>query len=77
MIGFTKQVGTSFQLKKSTHKMWAAFVIEKKCLNIIFLVKKNKNYFFFFIFLLVMPKYLGKENFSLGSFPEVGQKQKT
>ena len=24
-----------------------------------------------------MPKYWGKRNFSLGSFPEVGQKQKT
>ena len=24
-----------------------------------------------------MPKYWGKQNFSLGSFPEVGQKQKT
>ena len=24
-----------------------------------------------------MPKYCGKQNFSLGSFPEVGQKQKT
>ena len=29
------------------------------------------------IFLLVMPKYGGKQNFSLGNFPEVGQKQKT
>ena len=29
------------------------------------------------IFLLVMPKYWGKQIFSPGSFPEVGQKQKT
>ena len=30
----------------------------------------------FQIFLLVMPKYWGKQNFSHGSFPEVGEKQK-
>ena len=29
------------------------------------------------MYLLVMPKYWGKQIFSLGSFPEVGQKQKT
>ena len=29
------------------------------------------------IYLLVMPKYWGKQIFSLGSFPKVGQKQKT
>ena len=29
------------------------------------------------IYLLVMPKYWGKQIFSLGSFPEAGQKQKT
>ena len=32
---------------------------------------------FFCIYLLVMPKYWGKQIFSFGSFPEVGQKQKT
>ena len=31
---------------------------------------------FFWIYLLVMPKYWGTQIFSLGSFPEVGQKQK-
>ena len=31
----------------------------------------------FCIYLLVMPKYLGKTYFAHGSFPEVGQKQKT
>ena len=29
------------------------------------------------IYLLVMPKYWGKQIFTQGSFPEVGQKQKT
>ena len=29
------------------------------------------------MFLVVMPKYWGNQNFSRGSFPEVGQKQKT
>ena len=29
------------------------------------------------IYLLVMPKYWGKQIFTLGRFPEVGQKQKT
>ena len=33
--------------------------------------------FYFFIYLLVMPKYWGKQIFTHGSFPEVGQKQKT
>ena len=32
---------------------------------------------FFCIYLLVMPKYWGKQIFSHGRFPEVGQKQKT
>ena len=32
---------------------------------------------FFYIYLLVMPKHWGKLIFSLGRFPEVGQKQKT
>ena len=32
---------------------------------------------FFWIYLPVMPKYWGKQIFSLGSFPEVGHKQKT
>ena len=39
--------------------------------------KKMKNQFFFCIFLLVVPKYCGKNYFAHGSFPEVGQKQKT
>ena len=45
-----------------------------------FFVKKNKNYqknVFFCIYLLVMPEYWGKQIFSLGSFPEVDQKQNT
>ena len=29
------------------------------------------------IYLLVMPKYWGKQIFSIGRFPDVGQKQKT
>ena len=33
--------------------------------------------YFFCIYLLVMPKYWGKNYFAHGSFPEVGQKQKT
>ena len=37
----------------------------------------NRITIFFLVFLLVMPKYGGKQNFGLGSFPEVGQKQKT
>ena len=36
--------------------------------------KKN---ILFRIYLLVMPKYWGKQTFSLGCFPEVAQKQKT
>ena len=32
---------------------------------------------FFCIYLLVMPKYWGKQIFTHGRFPEVGQKQKT
>ena len=41
--------------------------------------KKYKYYppIFFCIYLLVMPKHWGKQIFSLGSFPEVGQQQKT
>ena len=31
----------------------------------------------FFIYLLVMSKYWGKQIFTHGRFPEVGQKQKT
>ena len=47
--------------------------------NQIFFHKKikitKKN--FFCIYLLVMPKYWGKNYFAQGSFPKVGQKQKT
>ena len=42
--------------------------------------EKNKNYlkfFFFCIYLLVMPKYWVKQIFTHGSFPKLGQKQKT
>ena len=35
-----------------------------------------ESYNYFFIFLLAMPKYWGKQNFSHVSFPEVGEKQK-
>ena len=33
--------------------------------------------YFFCIYLLVMPKYWGKQIFAHGRFPEVGKKQKT
>ena len=33
--------------------------------------------FLFCIYLLAIPKYWGKNYFAHGSFPEVGQKQKT
>ena len=33
--------------------------------------------FLFCIYLLVMPKYWGKQIFTTGRFPQVGQKQKT
>ena len=36
---------------------------------------KLKKLKYFFIFLLVMPKYEGKPNFSFLSIPEVGEKQ--
>ena len=39
--------------------------------------RKSAEKSVFCIYLLVMPKYWGKQIFSLGSFPEVGQKQKT
>ena len=46
-----------------------------------FFIKKIRftpqKYFFFCIYLLVMPKYWVKNYFAHGSFPEVGQKQKT
>ena len=43
-----------------------------------FFCKKNKNYlnFFFCIYLLVMPKYWGKQTFTNGRFPEVGRRRK-
>ena len=40
-------------------------------------VNKTFKFIFLYIFLLVMTKYWGKQIFSHGSFPEVGQKQKT
>ena len=47
--------------------------------NLLFFRKKIKFTppIFFCIYLLVMPKYWGKNYFAHGSFPEVGQKQKT
>ena len=48
----------------------------KKARKSFFFVKK-KLHNFFCIYLLVMPKYWGKQIFTHGSFPEVGQKQKT
>ena len=44
-----------------------------------FFSKKKKNYQknLFCIYLLVIPKYWGKQIFTHGRFPEVGQKQKT
>ena len=53
---------------------------KKRPKNHIFFLKKIKftpNKFFFCTNLLVMRKYWGKQIFSLGRFPEVGQKQKT
>ena len=41
-----------------------------------FFLKKKKITYFFFIYLLVMSKYWGKQIFTQGRFPEVGQKQK-
>ena len=38
--------------------------------------KEPELIFFKCIYLLVMPKYWGKQIFSPGSFPNVGQKQK-
>ena len=53
----------------------------KNVRKINFFSWKNKIYppeiFFFCIYLLVMPKYWVKNYFAHGSFPEVGQKQKT
>ena len=52
----------------------------KKRSKINFFSKKHKNYlkkYFFCIYILVMPKYWGKQSFAHGRFPEVGQKQKT
>ena len=43
-------------------------------------VKTPENQLFFIkkkLSKIVMPKYWGKQIFSLGSFPKVGQKQKT
>ena len=39
--------------------------------------KLPKKNIFFCIYLLVMPKYWGKQIFTHGRFSEVGQKQKT
>ena len=47
--------------------------LKKTLENLIFFVKKQKK----LPYLLVMPKYWGKQIFTHGSFPEVGQKQKT
>ena len=53
----------------------------KNVRKITFFSLKNKIYppriLFFCIYLLVMPKYWVKNYFAHGSFPEVGQKQKT
>ena len=38
---------------------------------------KHKKIFVFCMYLLVIPKYWGKQIFIHGRFPEVGQKQKT
>ena len=38
---------------------------------------ENEKKIFVCIYLLVMPKYWGKQIFTHGRFPEVGQKQKT
>ena len=51
---------------------------EKLAENLFFfLVKTIKTIIIFCIYLLVMPKYWGNKFFSIGGFPEVGQKQKT
>ena len=55
--------------------------VGKKLENQLFFLVKNKKYlkkiFFLHIYFLVMPKYWGKQIFTHGRFPEVGQKQKT
>ena len=40
-------------------------------------MKLPNKYIFLRIYLLVLPKYWGKQIFTHGRFPEVGQKQKT
>ena len=53
---------------------------QKNARKSFFFVKKNNNYLNIFIlqiFLLDMPKYWGKQISMHGSFPKVGQKQKT
>ena len=50
---------------------------EKTHENRLFFVKKNYLFFSSQMFLLVMPKYWGKQIFMHGSFPELGEKQKT
>ena len=42
-----------------------------------FFVKKYYFFIFFIIYILLCQNIVGNKNFSLGSFPEVGQKQKT
>ena len=42
-----------------------------------FFRKRIKIINFFGIYLLIMPNYWGKQIFRHGSFPEMGQKQKT
>ena len=50
---------------------------EKKCEYQFFFRKTIKITIFFCIYLPVIPKYWGKQIFTHGRFPEVGQKQKT
>ena len=55
------------------------YKVEKRSKITFFSLKKKltKKNIFFCIYLLVMPKYWGKQIFAHGRFPEVGQKQKT
>ena len=55
--------------------------VEKTAKKSVFFRKKInitlQKYIFFYIYLLVMPKYWGKQIFAHRRFPEVGHKQKT
>ena len=65
---FCFALGVSLKWVKAEDVEKSPFV---NVLNYIILI------FLLLIYLLIMPKYWGKQIFSLGNFPEGGQKQKT